>query len=402
MKIAIYVYSWPPGTAPTGIVTYTAQLVPALRRLGHEVYVLTSNLTTEPDDPYTIDLKRYMPESALWNRALSKLAGVPSTYRATSIAVASAIEQLVERHGVQVFEMEESFGWTTATSRRGLVPVVVRLHGPWFMTGSFNDPGDKSAHNRRRAELEGGGIMAAHMVTANCMDTLRRVREHYGVELQNSRIIPTPLDAAEPAMTWDVDACTKDTILFVGRFDRLKGGDLVLRVFERLATDNPRLRLTFVGPDPGIVEADGTTLQFEQYVQRHFPPWVRARIDFRGRMDHSEVMSLRTKHYLTLIAAQFDTFGYMLLEPMSLGCPLVTTAVGGIPEVIKDRHNGLLVPSQAVDAMTAACKMLLDEPSLASRLGRQAWHDCRERYGAETVAGQMVEAYREAIETFHR
>jgi glycosyltransferase involved in cell wall biosynthesis len=399
MKIAVYVASWPPGKSPTGIVTYTSHLVPALRALGNEVFVIAGSVTAGQGDRYTIDVRRFLPAPTFVNRAMSKLA--PSNYREMASAVASAVKYLVETQGVQVLEMEESFGWTYATSKLRLVPVIVRLHGPWLLTGRFNDPFDQPALNRRRVTLEGRGIVGAHMVTANCMDTLRLVREHYGAALENARIIPTPLDASAEAMTWDIHTCAKDTMLFVGRFDRLKGGDLVLRVFERLARINQRLKLTFVGPDQGIVAVDGTVVKFEEFVRQHFPEWVRPRVDFRGRMDHAEVMSIRAKHYMTLIAAQFDTFGYMLLEPMSLGCPLVTTAVGGIPEVIKDQYNGLLVSSQDVDAMEVACQRLLDDPALASRIGRQAWADCRDKYGAEAVARRMLDVYQEAIETFN-
>ena len=334
--------------------------------------------------------------------ALSRISVASSLFRTTSRAIAAAIDYLVEKHGVQVFEMEELFGLTLETSRRRAVPLVVRLHGPHFLTGRFNDPSERSPLMRRRAEMEDRGILAAHFVTANCLDTLRRVREHTGTEIQNSRIVPTPLDAADERQTWNIDRCQKDTILFVGRFDRLKGADLVLRAFQRLAGSHPRLKLTFVGPDHGIVNDDGTTSKFEEFVARSLPASIRPRIDFRGRMDHAEVMSIRASHYITVIAARFDTFGYMLLEPMSLGCPLVTTAVGGIPEVIQDQRNGLLIPSQDDDAMVAACTTLLEDQALAARIGRRAWEDCRRKYDSQIVASQMVDAYQEAIDTFRR
>jgi hypothetical protein len=54
MKIALLVPSWPPGFASNGIVTYAAQLVPALRGLGHEVFVLTSHFMGERRDPYAV------------------------------------------------------------------------------------------------------------------------------------------------------------------------------------------------------------------------------------------------------------------------------------------------------------------------------------------------------------
>ena len=64
MKIAIYVPSWPPGSSANGIVTYAAQLVPALRKLGHEVFVITSNFTATTPDAYTVDLNK-IPADAL-------------------------------------------------------------------------------------------------------------------------------------------------------------------------------------------------------------------------------------------------------------------------------------------------------------------------------------------------
>ena len=73
MKIAIYAPSWPPGSTPNGIVTYASHLVPALRRLGHEVYVLTGDVVGDRD-PYTVDLRDFSSEPSLWDRAMFKLA----------------------------------------------------------------------------------------------------------------------------------------------------------------------------------------------------------------------------------------------------------------------------------------------------------------------------------------
>ena len=56
----------------------------------------------------------------------------------------------------------------------------------------------------------------------------------------------------------DSETCNTDTLLFVGRFDGLKGGDLMLRVFAELALSYPKLRLVFVGPGS---RRDGRTRQ---------------------------------------------------------------------------------------------------------------------------------------------
>jgi glycosyltransferase involved in cell wall biosynthesis len=218
--------------------------------------------------------------------------------------------------------------------------------------------------------------------------------------LPASRVIPNPQDADVETNTWDINTCRKDSLLFVGRFDRRKGGDLVLRVFSELAASYSSLILTFVGSDRGIIQADGTIWSFENFVRHNFPDWLRSRIEFRGEMNHSGVMSIRREHFATIIGSQYEIMPYSVLEAMSVGCPIVVTAVGGIPELIRDEQNGLLVPSQDIKAMIVACKKLLDNRTFAVRLGRQAWRDCRQFYRPDDMAKQTVAAYEQAIDNF--
>ena len=400
MKIALFVSSWPPGADANGIVTYASQVVPALRRLGHEVFVLAAHKGADDNDPYTIDLRNFASKPNLWDRATFKFIPATAAFNAVSSAIVSAIGELVDEHELNIFEIEESFGWSYAVSRLNVLPVVVRLHGPWFLNGRFNDPGDRIGLYRYRQQWEGRGIQHAHFVTAPTAEVLQAVKDRYGLNLVASRVIPNPLDAAVETAAWTIETCDKDSLLFVGRFDRLKGGDLVLRAFAALAPSYPKLKLIFVGPDRGIIGANNNLWTFERFVRNYFSEECRSRIEFRGQMDRSEVMSLRVKSLCTIIASQQEIMPYSVLEPMSLGCPLVATAVGGIPELIKDQRNGLLVPSQNEDAMSAACRKLLDDHALAARLGRQAWRDCRDFYGPDNIAVQMIAAYEEAIVAF--
>jgi glycosyltransferase involved in cell wall biosynthesis len=397
MKIGLYVFSWPPGDIPNGIVIYASQLVPALRRLGHKVFVFTPHRTSD-NDPYTIDLRGFAHAATLWDRAACRLIPDIGLFNAATSAIATAVGEAVQKHKIEIFEIEETLGFSFAISRLKLFTVVVRLHGPWFFNGMFYDLDESTIQNRRRLKWEGRGIQHAQLVTAPTAEVLQLVKDHYGFSLPASRVVPNPVDAA--GEMWGVNTCVKNSLLFVGRFDRLKGGDLVLHVFAELAAAYPELKLTFVGPDTGIVQADGKMWNFEQFVANNFPAWLRPRIKFCGELKHSEVMSLRLKHFATIIASQREIMPYSVLEAMSIGCPTIATSVGGIPELIQDQRNGLLVPSQDVKAMVAACKRLLDDHSLAARLGQQACHDCRERYKPDNIAVQTISAYDQAINDF--
>ena len=113
-------------------------------------------------------------------------------------------------------------------------------------------------------------------------------------------------------------------------------------------------------------------------------------------------MALRRTHFVTVVASKYETFSYSVLEAMATGCPIVATAVGGIPELIKHDHNGLLIPSGNVPALVSACSRLLNERNLARRLARQAWNDSKTLYDPALVAGQTVKAYQQAISSFAR
>ena len=70
MKIAIFVPAWPPGFTANGIVTYASHLVPALRSLGHEVFVITPHRTLKEEDPYTIELGNFSIAPRIWSSNL--------------------------------------------------------------------------------------------------------------------------------------------------------------------------------------------------------------------------------------------------------------------------------------------------------------------------------------------
>ena len=246
---------------------------------------------------------------------------------------------------------------------------------------------------------KGRGLRNAQLVSSPSANMLQAVTNYYDLSRTEICVIPNPINAAPSEEAWNSETCD-NSLLFVGRFDSLKGGDLVLNAFAELATIYPKLTLTFVGADVGVNGPDEKILLFEQFVRSNLSEECRSRIKFHGRMRHSDVMSLRRKHFATIVASQHEIMPYTVLEAMSVGCPLVATAVGGIPELVHDCRNGLLVPSQNAKALVAACRRLLEEPTLAARIGRQAWKDCCELYSPDDVARKTIVAYEGAIRKF--
>jgi len=388
MKIALFVPSQPSGGGANGIITYASQIVPALRQLGHEVYILTPQMYGSIEDRYAVNLSQFNPGTSrqLWSKFRGHGPNDLIEYR-----LKAALQKLKCSVGIDVLEIEESFGWSAALSAADIVPVVVRLHGPWFLTGAF----DSQAGLDERVRREGLGISSASVVTSPSMAGLDAVRRRYGLALGNATVIPNPVEPASSGAEWKLESCDRDRILFVGRFDLLKGADLVLRAFQRLSARYPTLRLTFAGPDKGVSEGD-ERLSIEQFIQRHMPE-AQSRIDYLGLVRANDLLRLRQQHLFTIVASRFEMFSYAVAEAMALGCPIVASSAGAIPELISDRATGLLFESGDIASLVEQCETLLTDHALLIRLGRAAKQFSESQLAPLLLAKKTESVYKMAL-----
>jgi len=114
--------------------------------------------------------------------------------------------------------------------------------------------------------------------------------------------------------------------LFVGRVFFEKGGRELLEAFSKVRSKHD-CSLTWVGPVP------------KQYKEKYQKGITYLKPTF-GRKEMEELLS---KHHALVLPTYIDTFGFLLLEAMSAGLPVVSTSTFCIPEIVKDGETGLLV-----------------------------------------------------------
>ena len=260
---------------------------------------------------------------------------------------------------------------------------------------AFGDSTDRS-----KIRHEGNAIESASFITSCSIETLNAVRTYYSLPLPNSQVIPNPMTLG--ASSWEISSCDRNKILYVGRFDNVKGGDVMLLAFAKLASAFPELHLTFVGPDRGLRTKSNRKLSMDEFIRNNLPEDARSRITFLGQLNNKEVMSLRQSHFINVISSRYETQGYGVMEALSLGCPIVATAVGGIPEVIVDQQNGLLAPANNPNALAALCERLIENNDFARRLGEQGRRDCRLHYDPKTIANRAISAYLKGVNAFKK
>jgi N-acetyl-alpha-D-glucosaminyl L-malate synthase BshA len=96
---------------------------------------------------------------------------------------------------------------------------------------------------------------------------------------------------------------------------------------------------------------------------------------------------------LALYTSETESFCLSILEAMCFACPSVARRVGGIPEVVEDNVNGLLMPSDDADALARAVESLIEDPERRITLGQAAQRHARERFSAEVIVPRYEALY---------
>ncbi|MGH9557037.1 MAG: glycosyltransferase [Terriglobales bacterium] len=96
---------------------------------------------------------------------------------------------------------------------------------------------------------------------------------------------------------------------------------------------------------------------------------------------------------LFLLCSDHEGLPMVLLEAMHLGVPVVARNVGGVPEVVVHKENGMLVNSERPDDLARACQQLLVDPQLRESLASAGSSWVRKRFTLETAASEVADLY---------
>ena len=160
--------------------------------------------------------------------------------------------------------------------------------------------------------------------------------------------------------------------------EAMSQGDLAARAILHVVGD---------GPERASLEARVAALGLGSAVFFH-----GFRRDALAFIAHADALVLSSRH---------EGVPYVLLEALALGTPAVSTRVGGIPEVVRDGVEGLLVPPADPDALGAALSRLLNEPALAARMIGAGRDRITAAFSADIMAARYADLYREVIDRRH-
>ena len=181
------------------------------------------------------------------------------------------------------------------------------------------------------------------------------------------------------------------------------GGAPLLGVIARLEAEKGHRYLIAAMPailqvatDAWLVIVGEGSLDAELRAQAAaLPAAVRDRIVFTGRRE--DVASITGELDIAVLPSLREAQGISILEAMARGRPVVASAVGGIPEVLTDGLDGLLVPPADPDALADACIRLACSPSLRNRLGAAGRATVKRRFSLDAMVRRIEAVYDEEL-----
>jgi glycosyltransferase involved in cell wall biosynthesis len=175
--------------------------------------------------------------------------------------------------------------------------------------------------------------------------------------------------------------------LFVGRASFDKGAVHAVQAHARLRERGLATTLALAGD---------TTPDFDRFL-RNLPLQQQDQVRILGRVSEAEKHALLQAATFLLLPSRVDSFGIVLLEAWAQGTPVVAAAAGGIPDVVDDGSDGLLVPFGDVGALATAMEQLFTDAALRDALGARGREKVQAHYRWEQVTERVLATYERAL-----
>ena len=343
MRVVFLTGIWPPDVG--GPATHGPDFAAFLRDRGHDVRVVTMGDSEPSERPVPVSsvgrgrpfVVRY-PEVAATGFRLARHADVvyaTATYAAAAAASTSARRPLVAKLvSDPAYERAWRYGLFT-----GSLEEFQRERSPLLAT------------LRRLRTLS---LRRAHRIVVPSR-YLARIASGWALDESRIEVLVNP---APPSAQVEPDELDASTLVFVGRLTSQKG----LRVALEALREVPSARLQLVGDGP----------ERERLVRLARDLGLADRVVFAGALPRDRVLRRLAGARAAILPSLWENLPHAAVEALSVGTPVVATAVGGVPEVVHDDVNGLLVPPGDPHALAGAIARIVEDSALRARLAAAA------------------------------
>jgi colanic acid/amylovoran biosynthesis glycosyltransferase len=176
-------------------------------------------------------------------------------------------------------------------------------------------------------------------------------------------------------------------LISVGRLVPAKGQLVLLQALGSLVNRGLTFHLTLIG--------DGSDKKLlKQFVASHHLDHL---VTFRGALNHDETRAQLALSDIFVLPSFAEGVPVALMEAMAMEIPCVSTQIAGIPELIRNETDGILVPASSVDALADALQRLIEDEGLRRRFGSSARNRVIEHYNLTRNVQKLATAFEQCL-----
>jgi len=349
LRIVVVSGIWPPD--PGGPASHAPALADFLAARGHDIEVVTTASTPPATRPYRVSwVRRRSPfrhvRAAFLVRSAARRADV--VYATSMIRRAAIGARLARRPLVVKLVSDEVFERATRSGRYvGTLDEFQRVGG---------DLRTRFLRSTRTAALGS----ARHVFCPSAY--LRDVALAWGLAAERLSVLPNPAPEIPELPSRDglrtEFGLDGDVLAFAGRLGPQKSVGTLLDAIRGVA--DVTLVIAGDGPERGTLELRSHELA------------LNGRVRFLGSVPRATVLRLFRAADASVLPSAWENFPHTVVEALAVGCPVIATSVGGVPEVVVDGENGLLVDPRDAPGLARAIERFFSDADLRTRLAAGA------------------------------
>lgn len=397
LNIAFISFEYPPDTGGGGIGTYTQQVANLLILKGHKVSVFcgTANIN------YCQQLNGvsfYRIQSQNTDQFRVKVVDIFNTI-----------------HTVYPFDLIESPDYGAdgylLKKQHPTLPYVIKLHTPTYLIKFYNCfysqyilPNSYFTRLKRivrgiskvqdQEDVEYQNIKLATIILSPSIALAKRIVRDWNVSRSHIHIIPNFYQPTNDQLSV-VPQFNLKRVTFIGKLSILKGAVDLPLIIQLVLSKMTDIIFRFIGDDSFSPDPN---LTMKEYILKKCK-LHEDNLEFLGKVPLYKINTILAETDIVLCISLWENYPTVVLEAMSAGRVVIGTNTGGISEIIKHGHNGILVPVKAPKKVADKIINCYQYPERMKHLGENARSFITNVMSAEHISNKIISSYIQAIES---
>ena len=381
-----------------GTGAYVYYLSRQLQKSGHNVHIITRHKmnSTEIVDGVSI--------------TYIKCEGNPLTkYWSFARSTFKKLEELNKKFAFDIIHANLPLVPNFAIPKEPVNALISTVHSTWKGEAeAIKHEGLRKLNTNEKFMLEFNSLLRSSekklmkrsdALIAVSMYTKKELTEFYDIDEEKIHIIYNGVDVQKFKPNKDRAGLRRELgleekqkiILFVGRLYQRKGLDTLFQSISKVVQNFKDAKF--------VISGEGFRQNKEKLLKLAEKLKIENSVLFVGYFPDEKLPDLYAASDIFVLPALYENFPFAILEAQATGLPVISTKVGGIPELVTNNKNGLLVEPANSEQLTEEIMILLKNPKFAEELGKRARQLIEEKFAWSLITNEVVDLYSKISKT---